>query len=72
MDYENESAAVDLGALISKKCLQHCGMKRAWNDGLCHADESMCCLVPHSPIWAGRASLARPEVKVAQPDFGDL
>lgn len=58
--------------LIDKKCMQHCGMKRAWDDGLCHASEEMCCLVPHSPIWAGKASLARPGSKVDPQDFGDL
>ena len=58
--------------LIGKKCREHCGMKRAWPDGLCHASEEMCCLVPHSPIWAGKASLARPDAKVVTPDWGDL
>ena len=58
--------------LIKIKCREHCGMKRAWDDGLCHASVEMCCLVPHSPIWAGRASLARPDSKVDPQDFGDL
>ena len=58
--------------LIDKKCREHCGMKRAWDDGLCHASEEMCCLVQHSPIWAGKASLARPDAKADPQDFGDL
>lgn len=61
--------------LIEIKCREHCGMRRAWDDGLCHATEQMCCLVPHSPIWAGTGSLARPEEKVAQArtaDWDDL
>ena len=58
--------------LIDKKCREHCGMRRAWEDGLCHADERMCCLVPHSPIWAGKGSLARPEPKAAPLDLEDL
>lgn len=78
MDYKNEvveavdAVQQDFLDLISKKCMQHCGMKRAWDDGLCHASEEMCCLVPHSPIWAGKASLERPDAKVGQQDFGDL
>ena len=80
MEYENEyfdqlEIKHEFMDLISTKCLRHCGMKRAWDDGLCHATEQMCCLVPHSPIWAGRASVARPEVKVAQTptqDWDDL
>lgn len=58
--------------LIERKCSEHCGMRRAWPDGLCHATEQMCCLVPHSPIWAGKAPLLRPEPKVEQPDWDDL
>ena len=58
--------------LIEIKCREHCGMKRAWDDGLCHASEEMCCLVPHSPIWAGKAPLARPDAKADPQDFGDL
>lgn len=69
MDYENESKPVDLDALISTKCLRHCGMRRAWDDGLCHATAEMCCLVPHSPIWAGREVKAAP---VVTPDWDDL
>lgn len=78
MDCENEvveavdSVQQDFLDLISLKCREHCGMKRAWDDGLCHASEEMCCLVPHSPIWAGKASVARPESKVDPQDFGDL
>lgn len=59
-------------ALIDKKCRDHCGMRRAWTDGLCHASEEMCCLVPHSPIWAGKASLARPGVENHHDDLDDL
>ncbi len=58
--------------LIEIKCREHCGMRRAWDDGLCHATEQMCCLVPHSPIWAGTGSLARPDAKADPQDFGDL
>lgn len=74
MEYENEYFAQleikhEFMDLISKKCMQHCGMRRAWPDGLCHATADMCCLVPHSPIWAGREILAAP---VVTPDWGDL
>jgi hypothetical protein len=71
MDYENDQERVEKSFedLISKKCMQHCGMRRAWPDGLCHATADMCCLVPHSPIWAGREILAAP---VVTPDWGDL
>ena len=74
MDYNDEQERVEKSFedLISKKCREHCGMKRAWPDGLCHASEEMCCLVPHSPIWAGKASLARPDAKADPQDFGDL
>lgn len=58
--------------LIEIKCREHCGMKRAWDDGLCHASEEMCCLVPHSPIWAGKASPARPSTKTGSQDWDDL
>lgn len=58
--------------LIDKKCREHCGMRRAWPDGLCHATEEMCCLVPHSPIWAGTGSLARPSAKTGSQDWEDL
>ena len=67
-----QETAQTLRGLIELKCREHCGMRRAWPDGLCHATEQMCCLVPHSPIWAGRASLARPDSKVDPQDFGDL
>ena len=77
MEHENEYLSQleikhEFLDLIGKKCREHCGMKRAWDDGLCHASEEMCCLVPHSPILAGRASLARPDAKVDPQDFGDL
>ena len=67
-----QKTAQALRDLIELKCREHCGMKRAWEDGLCHATADMCCLVPHSPIWAGKASLARPVAKVDPQDFGDL
>ena len=56
MDYNDEQERTEksFGDLISTKCMRHCGMKRAWPDGLCHATADMCCLAPHSPIWAGR------------------
>ena len=71
MDYNDEQERVEKSFedLISKKCMQHCGMRRAWPDGLCHATDDMCCLVPHSPIWAGREVKAAP---VVTPDWGDL
>ena len=74
MEYENEYFAQleikhEFEDLISTKCLRHCGMRRAWQDGLCHATADMCCLVPHSPIWAGREVKAAP---VVTPDWGDL
>lgn len=78
MDYENDvveavdAVQQDFLDLIELKCREHCGMKRAWDDGLCHASEEMCCLVQHSPIWAGKASLARPDAKADPQDFGDL
>lgn len=50
-----ESVAADFQARIHKKCREHCGMRRAWEDGLCHAEESMCSLVPHSPFLARKA-----------------
>lgn len=64
-----QETAQTLRDLIELKCREYCGMRRAWSDGLCHA---MCCLAPHSPIWAGAGSLARPGVKVDSQDFGDL
>ena len=64
---------MEFAELIDKKCREHCGMRRAWDDGLCHATEQMCCLVPHSPIWAGNGPLARPESKVVSAvTFEDL
>ena len=67
-----QETAQTLRDLISKKCREHCGMRRAWDDGLCHASEEMCCLVPHSPIWAGKATLARPSTKTGSQDWDDL
>ena len=42
MDYNDEQVrARSFLDLIKIKCREHCGMKRAWDDGLCHASEEM-------------------------------
>ena len=59
--------------LIERKCRKYCGMRRAWDDGLCHASVEMCCLVQHSPIWAGKWSVERPGAKEREQEgYGDL
>ena len=54
----------ELMGVIAEKCEKFCGMRKAWPDGLCHADESMCNLAPHSPLWAPRAKAVSSVVEV--------